>query len=89
MLYLPHLLLMAMTVILFVVVMTMLMMQEGKFYLDATNPRFTTRSALVSHYKKHYLPQRTVVLTKPYSTVLLTTAHAAATPAVAAAATYI
>lgn len=63
--------------------------EEGKFYLDATNPRFTTRSALVSHYKKHYLPQRTVVLTKPYSTVLLTTAHAAATPAVVAAATYI
>jgi len=51
--------------------------QDGKFYLDASNPRFTTRSELVSHYKKNYLPRGTVMLTKPYSTVMLSTAHAA------------
>jgi len=71
-------------------------MQEGKFYLDATNPRFTTRSALVSHYKNHCLPQRTVMLTKAYSAVLLSAAAyrptadvAATSAAAAAAATYI
>lgn len=51
--------------------------EDGKFYLDASNPRFTTRSELVSHYKKNYLPRGTVMLTKPYSTVMLSTAHAA------------
>jgi len=52
-------------------------MQEGKFYLDASNPRFATRSALLSHYTKNYLPRGSVMLSKPYSTVMLSSANAA------------
>lgn len=51
--------------------------EEGKFYLDASNPRFSTRSALLSHYTKNYLPRGSVMLSKPYSTVMLSSANAA------------
>ena len=51
--------------------------QEGQFYLDASNPRFSTCSELVRHYMRNCLPRETVMLMTPYSTVMLTKADGA------------